>query len=95
MISRIENGQVDRLKFADALLLDEHLGSNGDIFGMFWLAARLQNWFSGTFTLHNQTSHIEKANLVIPFIQLSRWSWLKETDDQRISRLVDDYNFQH
>ena len=45
VLSRLETGALDRIKFADILTLDEQLEQEWTIIGMYWEACKFQEKF--------------------------------------------------
>lgn len=95
IISRIEQGQTERLVLDDVIKLDAALNTNGEIFSMFWHALEFQLGISRNrfYVYGSGTSPFvwQAYPLADVFVKLARWTeiytsldWLKALRDEEV-----------
>lgn len=77
-ISRLENGQSDRILLDDVMSLDTALDANGKVLSIYWVVAMRQMgiWFSMKDTKRQPMESKEASNLADTFVKVARWSYL-------------------
>src|SRR5260221_3653175 len=76
MLSRIERGQIDRIKLVDAIALDEVFGESHDLFELYWRATQLQDKYAEMVMLpgcRSDRCEIKTYDLINIYVMLERW----------------------
>ncbi len=97
MLARLEEGVLERIKFNDVLMLDEHLEQDGKVLAMYWKAYQLDRAMTEFLSErgHQQenvsfASWIEQQErLLFVFTILCRWSQLGDQEERfEVSELL-------
>lgn len=89
ILSRLEGGELGRIKLQTALNLNQELGNpNNEILGMFWAAAQYQSVVSGKMSIGDHSVKLKEIGDIL--VTVTRWLQMQDNNGDWLRRLRDE-----